>query len=80
MDWSSLTDGDYDHWDWRRKLDLTAVLLKSKQDANVPALMTPYYETQSNGWFWWAETTSNPGAGSSESAHIVTMCAANIFE
>ena len=40
MDWSSLIDGDYDQRDWHRKLDHTAVLLKSKQDGNVLAIMT----------------------------------------
>jgi hypothetical protein len=40
------------------KLDYVAVQIKAMEDASVPVILALFHETQSNGWFWWAMTTS----------------------
>ena len=40
------------------RLDYAAVQIGAMQAANVPIILAIYHETQSNGWFWWAENDS----------------------
>jgi len=40
------------------KLDYMAVQIAAMKAANMPVILAIYHETQANGWFWWAMTTS----------------------
>jgi beta-mannanase len=53
-----VTSGTAENTSLNSKLDYMAVQIQAMQDANVPVLLALYHETQSNGWFWWAMTTS----------------------
>jgi hypothetical protein len=57
--WTNVvTSGTPENTSLNAKLDYAAVQLKAMADANVPAILAIYHETQANGWFWWAMTTS----------------------
>jgi beta-mannanase len=53
-----VTAGTAENTSLNAKLDYMAVQIKAMQTANVPVILAIYHETQSNGWFWWAMTTS----------------------
>ena len=53
-----LTAGTPENTSLNAKLDYVAVQIKAMADANVPVLLALFHETQSNGWFWWAMTSS----------------------
>jgi beta-mannanase len=55
-----VTSGTAENTSLNAKLDYAAVQIKAMQDANVPVILALYHETQSNGWFWWAMTSSGP--------------------
>jgi len=55
-----ITAGTPENTSLNAKLDYVAVQIKAMADANVPVLLALFHETQSNGWFWWAMTTSGP--------------------
>jgi len=43
---------------WNAKLDNVAIQIRAMAAANMPVILALLHETQSNGWFWWAKTTS----------------------
>ena len=53
-----LTPGTPENASLNAKLDYVAVQLGAMQAANAPVILAIYHETQSNGWFWWAENAS----------------------
>jgi hypothetical protein len=55
---SVVTAGTPENTSLNAKLDYVAVQIKAMQDANVPVLLALFHETQSNGWFWWAMTST----------------------
>jgi beta-mannanase len=53
-----VTAGTPENTSLNAKLDYVAVQLGAMQAANVPVIFALYHETQPNGWFWWAQTSS----------------------
>jgi beta-mannanase len=53
-----ITAGTPENTSLNAKLDYVAVQIKALADAKVPVILAMYHETQSDGWFWWAMTTS----------------------
>jgi beta-mannanase len=53
-----VTAGTPENTSLNAKLDYVAVQVGAMQDANVPVIFALYHETQPNGWFWWAQTSS----------------------
>ena len=53
-----ITAGTPENTSLNAKLDYVAVQLGAMQAANVPVIFAVYHETQPNGWFWWAQTSS----------------------
>ncbi len=53
-----VTTGTPENTSLNAKLDYLAVQFGAMQAANVPVIFAAYHETQPNGWFWWAQTSS----------------------
>jgi beta-mannanase len=53
-----VTAGTAENTSLKAKLDYMAVQINAMKAANVPVILAIYHEAQSNGWFWWSETTS----------------------
>jgi beta-mannanase len=53
-----VTAGTAENTSLKAKLDYVAVQINAMKTANVPVILAIYHETQTNGWFWWAETTT----------------------
>jgi len=53
-----VTAGTPENTSLNAKLDYVAVQIEAMKAANVPVLLALYHETQPNGWFWWAQTSS----------------------
>jgi beta-mannanase len=55
-----VTSGTPENTSLNAKLDYLAVQIGAMEAANVPIILALFHETQPNGWFWWAETSSGP--------------------
>jgi beta-mannanase len=55
-----VTTGTPENTSLNAKLDYLAVQISAMEAANVPIILALFHETQANGWFWWAETSSGP--------------------
>jgi len=53
-----ITAGTAENTAWNNRLDYVAVQIGAMKSANVPILLALFHETQSNGWFWWAQGTA----------------------
>jgi beta-mannanase len=53
-----VTAGTAENTSLNAKLDYVAVQIDAMKAANVPVILAIYHETQPNGWFWWAMTSS----------------------
>jgi hypothetical protein len=52
-----LTAGTAENTAWNNRLNYLAVQIGAMKAANVPIILALFHETQSNGWFWWAQGT-----------------------
>jgi hypothetical protein len=57
---SVITPGTPENTSLNAKLDYVAVQIGAMKAANVPVILAIFHETQSNGWFWWAENSTGP--------------------
>lgn len=55
-----VTAGTAENTSLNAKLDYVAAQISAMEAANVPIIFALFHETQANGWFWWAETSSGP--------------------
>lgn len=53
-----VTAGTAENTAWNNRLDYVAVQIGAMKAANVPIILALFHETQSNGWFWWAQGTA----------------------
>ena len=55
---NAITAGTAENTAWNNRLDYLAVQIGAMKTANVPIILALFHETQSNGWFWWAQGTA----------------------
>ena len=55
---NAITAGTAENTAWNNRLDYMAVQIGAMKTANVPIILALFHETQSNGWFWWAQGTA----------------------
>ena len=55
---NAVTAGTAENTAWNNRLDYMAVQIGAMKAANVPIILALFHETQSNGWFWWAQGTA----------------------
>jgi hypothetical protein len=55
---NAITAGTAENAAWNNRLDYMAVQIGAMKTANVPIILALFHETQSNGWFWWAQGTA----------------------
>ena len=55
---NAITAGTAENTAWNNRLDYMAVQIGAMKAANVPIILALFHETQSNGWFWWAQGTA----------------------
>ena len=55
---NAITAGTAENTAWNNRLNYMAVQIGAMKAANVPIILALFHETQSNGWFWWAQGTA----------------------
>jgi Glycosyl hydrolase family 26 len=56
---NAITAGTAENTAWNNRLNYVAVQIGAMKAANVPVILALFHETQSNGWFWWAQGTAD---------------------